>query len=1277
MMENHYSIKTRKIFLALFVVGSIASQAQHKHSKEEVRNDPAHSWKRVVERVFQEIDLGVNLCTKMTPDEATLFERQYALPLLLEQKMIFQAVRGDSINEFNADQFISSEVIKYSNLFKKFKAENGDLAAAKIEVPPVHVMNDTIRPDPGPCQPACANLGFEDGTMNNWVACGAQRLTIGANQLYPGSPGPFFGFTEYKIKWGQINAMHLMKADCYGPTGGYKQAADCYGYLSVVTGPDYQVRVMNPANDHIDPTVPTVYPGMTHSVMLGDSSEVAYGSAMISQKFMVTKANAAFSYVYALFLESAGHSYWSQPYFRVSFYDQNGDTIKGCGNYVVVAGPDSKHPAPGFYAVNEAKIWKHNDTTFVKPWTCVFVSLRKYIGQCVTVQFVTGDCDQSAHFGYAYVAAKCNAMDIKESGNCKAKTLTAPIPCGIASYQWIGPCISGSTTGQSITVTCDGIYKLILTPTESGCADTLVDTVKFGVSSLTPAVVGKNLKCNGDKSGSATASINGVLTDYDYSWSPSGGTAVTANGLAAGTYSIKITSKSGCGDTTVSVTLTEPPVLTHTTSSTPATCGMSDGSASVVEGGGTSPYSYSWMTKGVTTPNLGTVKSGTYTVNIKDGNGCKDSVQVIVPGGGAFTATPAPVNIICYGGNNGSATVNVSNGNPPYIYSWLNGGPTTSTYSGLVAGSYTCIVNDQSAICADTVIITLTQPAPLKVTAMGVPETCFGSCDGQANIIPAGGITPYSYIWSNATTTASLSSLCKGTYTVTITDKNGCQHDTSLIITEPPAITFVPVSTPTTCNKSNGSASVTVGGGTGPYVYLWSNKATGTGITFIPSGTYTLTATDSKGCKDSVQVLVPNVSPEVLSIAPPAKLLCHGDMNGSLSVSVVGSGAPYTYSWSSGQTSSSISNMGKGIYTVSVTDVNGCVGTAIDTIQEPPPLLMTGTNDVICNGNSGTMTAIATGGTSPYTYMWNKVAGGPTGTYTPTATTAYAVETIDANGCVTSMTDSIKVNPMPQAAFSGKDVCVGIPSVFTDSSYIAGNGIINSWLWDFGDNSTSSSQNPSHTYSKAGTYSVSLIVNIGPCSSTIKHTVNVYPTPTADFSASPQPTTVLDPMITFKDLSIGGVKGKWDFGDFTDTVYIPGMNPAHMYPSENIPGGENFVIKLSIVSKNGCPDEVVKSIHIDPEWTFYVPNAFSPNGDGKNEGFYGTGVGIVEKEMWIFDRWGLMIFHTTELNGAWDGKVQGGKSDDLVQQDVYVWMIKIKEVFGKTHKYLGHVTVVR
>ena len=438
-MKNSHILSTkivRLLFIGLLILNFNRAGAQQTFPLKQ--HAGTQSWSTTLEYIYLQIEARLNAAANMDLNELKLCKSYYTQEIVEEKRNILRAVRNDSINNFNAEEFINQEVTKYLVLYNKFKQlniqappnqANNILVAPKKSTPGVMSVSDpdTIMPDPGVCQGPCTNLGFESGTMDGWRECGAETFYCDSNVAYPGSPRVPWGFMAYHMGC----CSNRLKADCYGPTGGLTQAANCAPMLSVGENPDYQVRIMNAGTkDWIDTSVSQVYPGMAHSVLLGDSAEVSLGAAILEQKFLVTKSNAAFTYMYAAFLQNPRHDYYSQPTFNINFFDQNGDTIPGCGNYLVIAGANS-----GFYPYFDNR----GDTLcFVKPWTCVFVPLKKYIGQCVTVQFITRDCALGAHFAYAYIDAKCDTLGIKltPAGDCKTKkaVLTAPVSCGIASY---------------------------------------------------------------------------------------------------------------------------------------------------------------------------------------------------------------------------------------------------------------------------------------------------------------------------------------------------------------------------------------------------------------------------------------------------------------------------------------------------------------------------------------------------------------------------------------------------------------------------------------------------------------------------------------------------------------------------------------------------------------------------------------------------------------------------------------------------------------------------
>lgn len=305
----------------------------------------------------------------------------------------------------------------------------------------------------------------------------------------------------------------------------------------------------------------------------------------------------------------------------------------------------------------------------------------------------------------------------------------------------------------------------------------------------------------------------------------------------------------------------------------------------------------------------------------------------------------------------------------------------------------------------------------------------------------------------------------------------------------------------------------------------------------------------------------------------------------------------------------------------------------------------------------------------------------PSHTYTTEGVYDIRLIINQASGCGDTIIKQVNIGSPPVAAFSSIPVCLGQTTNFTDSSYTS-SGAITAWNWDFGDGNKSSQKSPSHQYLTAGSFTVQLIVATGNCTDTITKTVLVMPMPTADFEVSPETASVVTPIFTFTDHSSGGTTGKWTFGDNTDTMYFPGKNPVHEYKNENN-GKFQYSVALEIENALGCKSIARKIVYLEPYWSFYIPDAFSPNEDDHNNFFYGKGEGILEYEMWVFDRWGNTVFYCNieglpqEMPCWWDGKKKNGSSNETVQQDVYIWIVELKDVFNKKHKYLGHVTLVK
>ncbi len=325
--------------------------------------------------------------------------------------------------------------------------------------------------------------------------------------------------------------------------------------------------------------------------------------------------------------------------------------------------------------------------------------------------------------------------------------------------------------------------------------------------------------------------------------------------------------------------------------------------------------------------------AGTYEVTVTDANGCTATAEVTV-------TQPAPIelsvnvdaNVSCNGGTDGAATVNAAGGTAPYSYSWTNGA-TTANFTGSAAGRYTVIVTDANG-CTASASVTINQPAALSAAAFVENNaSCSGKSDGSASVVGVGGTSPYTYLWSDGTTSDMLTSITAGSYAVTVTDANGCSASSELVITEPVVLTATAmIEANVSCNGgSDGAATVSLSGGTMPYTYAWSNDATTATATGLAAGAYTVTVTDKNACSAMVEVTV--TEPTALAaelVATPD----YGLFDGTAAITVTGGTSDYSYAWNSDpvQTTAIATALPAGLYTVTVTDANACVLTDSVTV---------------------------------------------------------------------------------------------------------------------------------------------------------------------------------------------------------------------------------------------------------------------------------------------------------------------------------------------------------
>jgi uncharacterized protein YegL len=355
--------------------------------------------------------------------------------------------------------------------------------------------------------------------------------------------------------------------------------------------------------------------------------------------------------------------------------------------------------------------------------------------------------------------------------------------------------------------------------------------------------------------------------------------------------------------------------------------------------------------------------------------------------------------------DDGSIVVDVSGSNPPYNYSWSNGATTRDIFN-LAAGTYSLIVTDSNECTGVLEGVVVTQQGKPTITNSAIGNVrCSGESTGAVSIIVSGGQAPYSYLWSNGATEKDLVNVPAGSYSVTITDARGCVTTSGTFTVEGPAfpLSGIMSSTPTSCGGgTDGTASVVASGGTAPYSYLWTNGGTTASIGDLGVGSYNVTVTDNNACTFVGSTAVSESSSIVVSGGVTQNVSCFEGSNGAISVDASGGIAPYTYSWSTGDTTSFISNVASGFYTVTVKDSNPveCLQMEVYFVSQPstlPSVVISSVTNSSCPGSTGAVTTASVGGTPPYSYMWSNGADTANLVNVPAGT--YSVTVVDHHGC--------------------------------------------------------------------------------------------------------------------------------------------------------------------------------------------------------------------------------------------------------------------------------------
>jgi len=874
-----------------------------------------------------------------------------------------------------------------------------------------------------------------------------------------------------------------------------------------------------------------------------------------------------------------------------------------------------------------------------------------------------------------------NVADDQCAGSCQGSATITPNG-GITpySYSWSSSSITPGV--QTATGLCAGAYTVTVQDA-NGCTD----TQSLSIGSAPPIQVQfspVSPSCSGLSNGAIGTNVSGGAPPFLYLWETGSNTPNLQN-ATCGNHFLTVTDAVGC--TKIDTVLVDCPVavVVNTFNIQAVKCfGASDGTASVQAQGGTVPYSFLWSDpNNQTFQQASNLASGMYTVTVTDANACSTTASTLIPQPSPLNSPVSTTNISCINAATGTAMANPAGGTAPYSFVWSTGS-TAQQLSNLSAGTYTVTVTDSNQ-CTASNTATVTQPAQgitVNITQTFTP--CFGETNGQATAtVTAGPGSLLLYNWSNGQQSAVVNGLSIGTYTVTISDQNGCSTTASILMEQfAPVVVNVAFVPPTCFNLPNGQAAVNmISGGaamgdTMKYQYLWSipgalDAPIITGL--LGDITYQITATDFQGCSGTSSFFV-NQPPAIVLNTSVENILCFGGTNGSINIlSVQNMLQPIAYTWSNMSTSKIIENLSAGVYTVTITDAAGCTTRGVYDLKEPESLLLNlqATSLLCATDSNATINAIVGGGTFDYTFQWSNGANAPSinqlgpGQYTLTVT--------DKNGCtVTGAQNIVQPASLQLATQLTEPDCFGEHNGRIKLLVSGGNTPYRYSLngGPFGGSSTFIALG-------AGIYSLQ-VRDANGCTNTLLDTLGQPPA--IDVFIGSDTTIILGDSLLLS-AAISNAFGMTNFQ--WSSALVDSLTCADVIFCDEIwvkPSVSN-TYKLTVTDEHGCAGLGTIRVKVEKPRGVYVPTAFSPNGDLTNDLLVVHGLSKQVRKILVFrvyDRWGELLyedrdFAVNQITQGWDGTFRGQPSDP----GVYVWLLEAEYIDGLQETLKGNVTLIR
>ncbi|MFT4600609.1 MAG: hypothetical protein ACI857_000785 [Arenicella sp.] len=836
-----------------------------------------------------------------------------------------------------------------------------------------------------------------------------------------------------------------------------------------------------------------------------------------------------------------------------------------------------------------------------------------------------------------------------------------------------------------------GCYDVYLED-DNGC-NLIINECLVEPTELSMTIVTNVTTCgfnNGD------LSITAANGSPGYMYSNDGGTSFQGsnnfNGLAPGDYDLVLQDLNLCQiDSTVTITADPVPIIDNVAFTNPLCFGGNEGTITVTSSSGAGVHQYALNISPVfqLSNAFSNLPDGSYVVYVQDGNGCIVSSNVDITEPDQIAIVFAPTNLSCFENFSGGISLTATGGTLPYSYSIDNGltDQGIGEFNGLTSGNYDILVEDVNG-CQMTMIQNLIEPTPLDFDVFTIANaSCYGFCDATVTANATGGTVggAYDYNWSSAiagTSDDQAINVCAGTYSLIITDDNNCSYDTlNFVVNEPPLATIDSVlSTPVSCfGDSDGTVDI-YSANAGFYSLNNGPFTPATNYTGLPSDVYWAYVQDANGCPgDSMQVFV--ATPQNLqAFVTPSTFICQGD---SVYFSVVATGGtqPYIFHVNNGQSASEVifeEVFVDTLYFVNVTDANGCtIESDTMTIDvAPPPMLVTSNDTTICPNEPLILSSLATDQLENYSYLWNTGDTIPYIYPTVGTTTTFYLDVTDECNLTTSDTIHVTVFPDPILTLT-PDVTGGCPPFqvnYTIGINIAELGSDLFWDITYGTLDSSTFNNLYVTYTAPGSGNIDLNFTSAdgcPVDTSFNNPIQIFGFPDANFNIDPAEPTIYDSSVDLINTSSNYTTSEWFILGDTLTSNDATINLA------NVPSDSSITVCLVVENDYGCTDTICGPLEIINELYLFVPNTIILDGYSSNTLFKPVANYFHPHwyHMYIFNRWGEIVFETEDLDQGWDGTYNGV----IVQDGVYVWKITGAPLNSEADlkEYYGHVTVLK